>query len=104
AVSRDGALAWAARVLLSALVLLPWRGYQVHAFVKPYASAIATIARSDADVVIVDPTDIWYGEDLARNDPFLTARPKVLSLPWLAVTPPLELCPPPPTPFSPPPP
>jgi hypothetical protein len=55
----------------------------VHAFVRPYASAVAAIEGANADVIIVDPTDIWYGEDLVRNDPFLRTKPKVLSLPRL---------------------
>jgi hypothetical protein len=90
--SRKAAFAFAANVLVAFFVLLPWRAYQVHAFVAPYASAVAAIERSDADVVIVDPTDVWYGEDLVRNDPFLRARPKVLSLPRLSETRLGELC------------
>jgi len=74
------ALAVSLSVLLSLFVLLPWRAYQVNAFIKPYAAAMASIEHSDADVVIVDTTDVWYGEDLVRNDPFLRKTPKVLSL------------------------
>ena len=90
--ARTPALALAASVLVSLLVVLPWQAYQVHAFVKPYASAVAAIARAKADVVIVDPTDIWYGQDLVRNDPFLRASPKVLGLPWLDEPRLRELC------------
>src|SRR5262249_20978216 len=79
-------------VLVSVLVLLPWRAVQVDALVKPYASAHAAIDRADADVVIIDPTDIWYGADLARNDPFLATRPKVLALPYLDETRLAALC------------
>jgi hypothetical protein len=43
-------------------------------------------------VVVVDPADIWYGEDLVRNDPFLRTPPKVLSLPRLDETRLSELC------------
>ena len=64
----------------------------MHAFVDPYASAVAAIEHSDAAVVIVDPTDIWYGEDLVRNDPFLDTPPIVLSLPRLDETRLSELC------------
>lgn len=81
--ARQATYALVASVLVSLVVLLPWRAYQVRAFVDPYASAIEAIRRADADVVLVDPTDIWYGEDLARNDPFLAMRPKILSLPYL---------------------
>jgi hypothetical protein len=91
-VPRKVAFAFAANVLVALFVLLPWRAAQVRSFVTPYASAVAAIERSDVDVVIVDPTDIWYGEDLVRNDPFLRARPKVLSLPRLSETRLAELC------------
>ena len=90
--SRTAGLAFAANVAVALVVLLPWRAEQVHAFVTPYASAVAAIERTDADVVLVDPTDIWYGEDLVRNDPFLRARPKVLSLPRLDEARLTELC------------
>ncbi|MEA3021330.1 MAG: hypothetical protein QOK01_182, partial [Alphaproteobacteria bacterium] len=78
--SRTPALALWLSTLLSLVVLLPWHAYQAHAFVKPYASAVEAIEHSGAEVAIIDATDIWYGEDLVRNDPFLRASPKVLSL------------------------
>jgi hypothetical protein len=81
--SRTPALVLAASVVVSLVVVLPWQAYQVHAFVAPYASAVTAIERAKADVVLVDPVDIWYGEDLVRNDPFLRVPPKVLSLPRL---------------------
>jgi hypothetical protein len=77
------AFALAASAALSLVVLLPWRAIQVHSFVEPYAAASAAIERSNADVVVVDPTNIWYGEDLVRNDPFLQNLPKVLVLDFL---------------------
>jgi hypothetical protein len=80
--SRTPALALWLSTLLSLFVLLPWHAYQAHAFVKPYASAVEAIEHSGAEVAIIDATDIWYGEDLVRNDPFLRASPKVLSL-WV---------------------
>ena len=66
--------------VISVVVLLPWRAYQAHAFVAPYAAAAGAIERSRADVVIVDFLDIWYGQDFVRNDPFLRSSPKVLNL------------------------
>jgi hypothetical protein len=81
--ARTPALALLSSVLLSLFVLLPWRAYQVHAFVEPYASAAEAIKHAGADVVVVDPTNIWFGQDLVRNDPFLRTSPKVLSLPKL---------------------
>ncbi|MBV9556355.1 MAG: hypothetical protein JO254_04705 [Pseudolabrys sp.] len=73
------ALALLSSTTLSLLILLPWRAYQVHAFVAPYATATDAIAKSRSDVVIVDFADIWYGADLVRNDPFLRVSPKVMS-------------------------
>jgi hypothetical protein len=67
-------------VALSLLVLLPWRAYQVRAFVEPYALASEAIRKSRSNVVIVDFIDIWFGVDLVRNDPFLRESPKVMSL------------------------
>jgi hypothetical protein len=90
--ARAARLALVLNVLAALFVLLPWRAYQVHAFVSPYALAVAAIEHSDADVVIVDPDDIWYGEDLVRNDPFLRARPKSLSLSRLDAAQLTELC------------
>jgi hypothetical protein len=67
-------------VALSLLILLPWRAYQAHALVAPYAAAAEAIEKSHADVVIVDFVEVWNGADLVRNDPFLRSSPKVLSL------------------------
>ncbi|HLH88130.1 MAG TPA: hypothetical protein VKX28_06705 [Xanthobacteraceae bacterium] len=89
---RAPAFALALSILVSLAVVLPWQAYQVRALVTPYASAVAAIERAEADVVLVDPIDIWYGEDLVRNDPFLRARPKVLSLPRLDEAHLRELC------------
>ena len=66
-----------------ALVMLPLRMYQMHSFTKPYADAYAEIRNADADVVIVDPNEIWFGGDLVRNDPYLGNRPKVMVLNYL---------------------
>lgn len=72
-----------ASVFVSVFVMLPWHAYHVRAFVAPYASAVAAIKQSDAEVVVVDPVDIWFGTDLVRNDPFLHNSPKVLALGYL---------------------
>ena len=66
--------------LISLLVLLPLHAWQARSFVRPYATAHAMIARSRAEVVIVDPLGLWFGIDLVRNDPFLEAGPKVMLL------------------------
>ncbi|HUI96625.1 MAG TPA: hypothetical protein VLX44_12785 [Xanthobacteraceae bacterium] len=90
--SRAPALALALSVVVSLVVVLPWYAHQVSAFIKPSETAVAAIQRSDADVVIVDGTDIWYGQDLVRNDPFLRTLPKTLLLSKLDATRLTELC------------
>jgi hypothetical protein len=79
--------AWAALAGATAVAVclwLPARLYQVRSFVHPYALATAAINASPAEIVIVDPTWIWYGDDLVRNNPFLNAGPKVLHLKYLS--------------------
>lgn len=78
---RNGVLI--ASLALSLLVIVPWYAWQTHRFVTPYALASASIARSDAQVVLVDPVDIWFGVDLVRNDPLLRRSPKVMALGYL---------------------
>jgi hypothetical protein len=86
------ALAMLLSVVASVLVLLPWRLAQVHAFVRPYAAASAAIAGAGADVVLVDASNVWYGVDLVRNDPFLRGSPKVLNLASLQVSQVADIC------------
>jgi hypothetical protein len=75
-----------------ALLMVPVRAWQVRDFTRPYAEASAAIARTDADLVLIDPTDIWYGGDLVRNDPYLRNRPKVVVLNYLAADDVARLC------------
>jgi hypothetical protein len=65
-------------ILVSLAVLLPLRAVQAYRFVTPYAVASERIARADADVVILDSGDRWFGWDLVRNDPFLRHRPIIV--------------------------
>jgi hypothetical protein len=77
------ARAWgalAASLAFSVVFMLPLQSFQVFDFIRPYAMASAEIGRAPADVVIVDPTGLRYGQDLVRNDPFLTNRPKVMHI------------------------
>ncbi|HEX6050300.1 MAG TPA: hypothetical protein VFZ21_13555 [Gemmatimonadaceae bacterium] len=68
-----------ASALVTVFVQLPVRAWQIERYVRPFARTHGHVARIDADVVIVDPTIVWYGIDLIRNDPFLRQRPKILS-------------------------
>ena len=65
------------------LVLFPAHAKDAHDFASPYARASAAIGRAPTDVVIVDKTGLLFGEDLARNDPFLRNKPKVLDLTYI---------------------
>jgi hypothetical protein len=72
------AFAWGG--VVSIVVLFPCRAYEVNRFLTPYASAVAAINKSTSDVVVVDTSDLAFGNDLVRNDPFLRNKPKVLVL------------------------
>jgi len=76
---RAGAVV-AVMLLISALVLIPWRAQQIEARIAPRAAALDEIGRLDADVVLLDHTDFWFGVDLLHNDPFLRNRPLVMTL------------------------
>lgn len=64
-------------------LLFPARAWQAHDFVAPYAKARIAIERAGADVVLLDKSDLLFGEDLVRNDPFLRNKPKVLDLTYI---------------------
>lgn len=62
-------------LLVSVAILFPLRAYQASAFAAPYRQADAAIARSKADVVIIEDRGRWFASDLVRNDPYLRNRP-----------------------------
>lgn len=64
----------------SLLVILPLHLKQARDFVAPYRTAYAALARAPADVVLVDGTGLLYAEDLVRNAPDLSNRPKIMDL------------------------
>lgn len=70
-------LAWSSAISL--FVLLPIRAVQVNDFVRPFAEASAYLESLPHDVVIVDTSTIWIGNDLVRNDPWLRNRPLLLN-------------------------
>jgi hypothetical protein len=81
----------AARLIIAATlfglaVQLPLRCWQVERFVRPFAAANAFIRRLPEEVVVIDPTHVWYGEDLLRNDPLLAERPLVFDARKLSET------------------
>ena len=80
-----------AALAASALVLLPFRAWQAHAFVQPYAEAAEKLLNSGAEVLLIDDTGMWYGQVLLRNDPFL-APPVMLYLPNLDIRQVRQVC------------
>ena len=62
------------------LALLPLHAAQASGMIRPYAAAAGAIDRTPADVVLVDPTGLFYAADLIRNDPFLRNSPKRMDL------------------------
>ena len=63
-----------------ALLMLPLRAWQAYSFSHPYAAVAQAIRTTDADLLFLDPTAIWYGAHLVRNDPALGERPKMMLL------------------------
>lgn len=78
--------------VFAAFLLFPAHAKQAHDFAAPYARASAAIADAATDVVILDGSDMLFGEDLIRNDPFLRDRPIVLGLTLIEETDLIGLC------------
>jgi hypothetical protein len=77
---RGAAVGLALAAAFSLAVLAPLRALQARAFIAPYERAEAAIANAPADVVVVDPTGMFFASDLVRNDPYLRNSPKVVDL------------------------
>jgi len=78
--------AWMATGLaLAVVVQLPLRLLQTERFVRPFAAGAAYVRSRPEPIVIVHGSGLWYGDDLIRNDPYLT-RPIVLRGATLAPT------------------
>lgn len=82
----------AAGAVVSILVLVPVHALQMRRTHEPYAGAHAAITGSTSGAVIVDSTEVFYGNDLVRNDPFLRNFPKVFDLGELKLDQVRELC------------
>lgn len=77
---------------VSLIVILPLHLKQAHDFVAPYRNASTAIARAPAEVVLVDGQGLQYAEDLVRNAPDLSNRPKVMDLHSLTTDQIVTLC------------
>lgn len=69
--------------LFALLILFPIHAWQANRFTAPYARAEALIRRQNADVVLINGAGLAFPYDLARNDPWLSNRPKVMAVPGL---------------------
>lgn len=72
--------AFAVTAAASLLIVLPLHLVHAHALVAPYRAAYEAIARTPADVVLVDGRGLVYADDLVRNRPDLANRPLVMDL------------------------
>ncbi|HEX4710697.1 hypothetical protein, partial [Phenylobacterium sp.] len=90
--ARAQSAVFATALAASLLILLPWRAWQVHSFVHPYATAERAVQAMDADIVLIDDAPVVYGVDLVRNDPLWTHRPIVLALSALTPADLAEVC------------
>ena len=78
---------------VATLCLIVVRVIQVEAFVEPRARALAVLRALPGQVVVVDDGEIWYGQDLAQNDPYLRNTPKIMALSKLGPNDIASLCP-----------
>ena len=67
-------------ILVSALVVAPFRFHQSWGITRPYADALEAVQASPAEVVLIDDTGVFEARILPRNDPFLRETPKVMML------------------------
>ena len=76
--TRGTARALVASCLLSVVLLLPVRGWQIHGYVAPFAATDRYLSEQPAGTaLLIDPLDVWYGVDLARNPPDVPAPPRL---------------------------
>ncbi len=62
-------------LVVSAVILLPIRAFQIEAKIAPRAAVQQALSKLNADVVFIEPDQIWFAADFVRNDPYLTNRP-----------------------------
>lgn len=67
-----------ASLVVTVLAQLPKRLSETEGFVRPFAAASKYVLSRPADVVLVHGSNVWYGRDLIRNDPFLQGQPVVV--------------------------
>jgi len=83
---------FASGIAASVLLLFPIRAAQAHMFEHPYSVAFRQIVSMKSEVVIVDPSGLWFGADLIRNEPSLTRAPIALAANEISLESASELC------------
>ncbi len=61
-----------ATTIVSLILQIPLRAVQVREFIAPFANSVAYLKSRPERVLVVHTAASWYGQDLVRNDPFLT--------------------------------
>ncbi|PAW78395.1 MAG: hypothetical protein B9S32_07675 [Verrucomicrobia bacterium Tous-C9LFEB] len=61
-------------------VQLPLRCWQVEGFARPYATAMKALESLPVDIVLLNPGQSFYAQDLVRNAPFLDRNPKMMRI------------------------
>jgi hypothetical protein len=60
------------------LVQAPLRAFEIEREIRPFARARDFLRSLPEQVVVIDHSLIWYGQDLIRNDPRLVEPPLIL--------------------------
>jgi hypothetical protein len=65
---------------VAVIIQLPMRGVQTARIIRPYERASLYLETLPAEVAIVQFESLQWGRQLLRNDPFLRASPRLMSL------------------------
>jgi hypothetical protein len=68
-------------MVAGAIVLLPWRAWQVHEQIRPQAAIQAQLTAMQVESILIQPGQTWFGLDFVRNDPFLLEGPTFYAAP-----------------------
>jgi len=78
--ARRAGILLAASLVVSTVIELPMRGAQVNWIIRPYYQAYDLLSHQTADIVVFPSSEVMWGRQLLRNDPFLEHRPLIMSM------------------------
>jgi hypothetical protein len=78
--ARRARILLAASLAVSVIIELPMRGAQVNWIVRPYYDAYNLLSHQSAEIVVFPSSELMWGRQLLRNDPFLVRRPLIMSM------------------------